>query len=100
MESWKRWASCVTTPTASCRDCWVTSRRSVPAIRTAPSVGSYMRVASWDIVVLPAPDGPTSATVAPAGTVKLRFVSVSCVGSLVRAATDSRDASDTSDAVG
>ena len=78
----------------------MTSRRSAPAIRTAPRVGSYMRVTSWEIVVLPAPEWPTSATMWPAGTVKLTSRRVSSTGSLRRVATDSREASETSSAPG
>ncbi len=37
MVSWNMCASWVTTPTASCSESWVTSRRSVPPIRTAPA---------------------------------------------------------------
>ena len=59
---------------AACNDSCVTSRRSWPAIETLPSVGSYSRDTSPVIVVLPAPDGPTRATVSPAGTSKRHVV--------------------------
>ena len=99
MVSWNRCASWLTTPTVARRDSLVTSRRSAPAMRTAPRVGSYMRVTSWEIVVLPAPEGPTSATMWPAGTVKRRRAGCRR-GSLRRLATDSREASETSSAPG
>ena len=98
--SWNRCASWDTTPTVARNDANVTSRRSVPAMRTAPDVGSYIRLTSCDTVVLPAPDGPTSATMEPAGTSNETSCSVSAVGSLRCPATDSREASDTSSARG
>ena len=41
----------------------------MPPSRIAPLDGSQKRSSKFATVVLPAPDGPTSATVAPAGTV-------------------------------
>ena len=46
------------------------SRRSWPPRRTTPASGSQKRSSRLATVVLPAPDGPTSATVLPAGTLK------------------------------
>lgn len=60
--------SCGTSPIAARRLLWLTSRTSVPLTHTAPSVASYMRNKRRDRVLLPEPDGPTSATVCPAGT--------------------------------
>ena len=36
-----------------------------------PASGSQKRISRWAVVVLPAPEGPTSATVRPAGTVNV-----------------------------
>jgi hypothetical protein len=65
MVSWNRWTSWGTVPTASAMLCRVRSRTSVPSRRTAPSVTSYSRGTSDEIVLLPAPEGPTSATICP-----------------------------------
>src|SRR5579864_3644375 len=103
MVSWNRWASWVTTPTASCSDSWVTSRRSSPPMRTAPSLGSYSRDTRWVIVVLPAPDGPTRAVSCRAGAVKLtscRTPRLASVRSGAGSAIDSSDARLTSEAAG
>jgi len=100
MVSWNRCASWETTPTTWCSEALLTSRRSAPAMRTAPLVGSYIRVTSWEMVVLPAPDGPTSATIAPAGTVNDTSCRVSATGSWRSVATASREAKDTSSAAG
>src|SRR5262249_7758976 len=93
----------VTTPTASCSDSWVTSRRSNPPMRTAPSFGSYSRDTRWVIVVLPAPDGPTRAVSCRAGAAKLtscRTPRLASVRSGVGSAIDSSDARLTSEAAG
>ncbi|CAM5292114.1 hypothetical protein SRIMM317S_04867 [Streptomyces rimosus subsp. rimosus] len=99
MVSWKRWASCDTTPTVLRSESRVTSRRSCPAMRTLPAVGSYSRDTRCVAVVLPTPDGPTRAVSLPDGTVKLTSCSTSGV-SLARSsagsAFDSRDARETS----
>ena len=78
--SWNMCASWVTTPTASCSESRVTSRRSWPPMRTAPSSGSYSRDTRWVIVVLPAPDGPTSAVSCPGGAWKVTSRSTGCAG--------------------
>ena len=44
---------------------WVSWRTSQPSIFTTPVVTSYSRGTSEAIVVLPAPDGPTKATICP-----------------------------------
>ncbi len=71
MVSWNRCASWVTTPIVSRNDCRVASRTSMPPTSTAPAVTSYTRGTSIAVVDLPAPDGPTSATICPGSTVKL-----------------------------
>jgi hypothetical protein len=67
-------------------------------MRTAPSVTSYSRDTSDVIVVLPAPEGPTSATVCPARTSKSTPSSTSGPGvaSSTLAHPDSSDASELS----
>jgi hypothetical protein len=40
---------------------------SVPSSHTVPDVGSTSRLIILSVVVLPQPDGPTSATSSPAG---------------------------------
>ena len=70
MVSWNMWASWVTTPTASRSDCRVDVAQVVPADAHRAGVESYIRVTSWLIVVLPAPDGPTRATSCPASARK------------------------------
>ncbi len=47
------------------------SRTSTPPTSTCPPSASQKRGTRLAAVVLPPPDGPTSATVEPAGTVKL-----------------------------
>ena len=61
----------MTNPIASRSECSVTSRTSFPSIVTSPSVTSYRRGTSDSSVDLPAPDGPTTASIVPAGTVTL-----------------------------
>ena len=63
--SWNRCGSCATTPIAARSDVCVTSRTSCPSMRTAPDVTSYSLGIRLLIVVLPPPDGPTSATSCP-----------------------------------
>ncbi len=102
MVSWNRWASWVTMPTVSRSDSSDRSRTSWPPIRTTPSVGSYSRATSWLIVVLPAPDGPTSAVSRPAGARKVTPRSACASPSRSGAGSDSvsSEASETSFAVG
>ena len=71
-------------------------------MRTVPDTGSYSRGTRWVIVVLPAPDGPTSAVSFPAGARKLtsRSTQVSAVRSGSASVTCSSDGSDTSLAAG
>ena len=52
----------------------VTSRTSTPPMRTVPSWGSYRRATRAVIVVLPAPLGPTSATMWPGATAQRHVV--------------------------
>ncbi len=59
-----------------------------------------MRGTSWLIVVLPAPDGPTRATISPGSARNDTPRSTSCDAALSRTATSSSEASDTSPAVG
>ena len=76
---------------------------SWPPISTAPSFGSYIRETSAVIVVLPAPDGPTSAVSCPDGASNDTSWSTPAAASVrsgVFSAIDSSDASDTSAAVG
>ena len=98
--SWYMCESCVTTPITSRKERWVTSRTSRPPTSTAPPVTSYIRETSDDSVVLPAPDGPTTATNCPGSTVKLTSLRTSSPVSADRVATDSSEASDTSSADG
>ena len=90
----------MTTPTVSRSDCSVTSRTSRPAMRTAPPRTSYMRVTSWLIVVLPAPEGPTRATSWPGSARNETPCRTVCGSEASSVATDSSDASDTSEAEG
>ncbi|GAA1984901.1 hypothetical protein GCM10009718_22790 [Isoptericola halotolerans] len=69
-------------------------------MRTAPEVGSYRRTTSWEMVVFPAPDGPTRATIDPAGTENVTSRRVVDDGSSRTVATDSSEASETSSARG
>src|ERR1039457_1986527 len=75
---------------------------SYPSIRTVPRPGSYSRGTRWVIVVLPAPEGPTSAVIRPAGARKLTSLRthVSPARSGMGRATDSSEARDTSLAAG
>ena len=59
-----------------------------------------MRVTSWLIVVLPAPDGPTRATSSPGSARKETWCSTSLSGVASRLATASNDASETCGAIG
>jgi hypothetical protein len=43
-----------------------------PSIRMSPLVSSISRLTSLSAVVLPPPEGPTSAQISPAGTVSDR----------------------------
>ena len=54
--------SCGTITRVSRSEAIRTSRRSIPATRTAPSVGSARRVSSLASVDLPEPVAPTTAT--------------------------------------
>ena len=65
------------TPASSSR---ASSRRSTPSSLTAPSSGSTSRVSSVVSVDLPAPVGPTIATVRPGSTVKSTPASTSRSG--------------------
>ena len=95
--SWNRCASCGTTPTTDRSDSSVRSRTSCPPIRTVPRTGSYSRGTRCVIVVLPAPDGPTSAVSFPAGTWKVtsRSTHASPGRSGAGSAAGSSEASDT-----
>ena len=58
--------SCATKPTrGSTREGW--SRGDAPNTRMVPALGAANPMASWRSVVLPAPFGPTSAAIRPAG---------------------------------
>ena len=59
-----------------------------------------MRVTSWLMVVLPAPDGPTRATSEPGSARKDTPRSTVVDGVASSTATDSSEASDTCSAVG
>ena len=63
--SLNRIVSCVTLPICSRRDRVETSRRSCPSIRISPEVTSKNRGIRFTSVDLPAPLGPTSATISP-----------------------------------
>ncbi len=60
-----------TNATRSMRSCGSMSRTSTPPTRTLPASTSQKRGTSAAVVDLPPPEGPTSATVEPAGTAKL-----------------------------
>src|SRR5450755_3887213 len=94
------WLSWVTTPTASRTDDWVAARTSTPLMRTSPPVTSYSRDTNAEIVVLPAPEGPTSATSSPAWAVNETSYKTCVFGEVSRIATDSSEASETSAAAG
>jgi hypothetical protein len=98
MVSWNRWASWVTTPTVAAREDSVASRTSIPFTRTAPSRTSYRRGTRLEMVVLPAPEGPTRATRDPGSTVKLTSSRTwwGLAGVTSGTATDSREARETS----
>ena len=53
----------------------VQRRTSSPSNRTTPSSGSQKRMKRWAMVVLPAPEGPTSASVSPGRTVSVTSAS-------------------------
>jgi hypothetical protein len=55
-------------------DSSVYSRISRPSMRTTPPVGSYRRMTRFDSVVLPPPEGPTSATCWPGSIVSWTFL--------------------------
>ena len=93
-------ASWLTTPIRSCSDCWVTVRTSCPPTSTRPPVTSYTRGSSWLIVVLPAPDGPTSAISSPGSARNDTACSTCADGAASSTATSSSEASDTSAADG
>ena len=59
--------SCDTNPMRPRTSAGSASRRSTPSRRMAPRSGSQKRSSKFATVVLPAPDGPTNAIVAPAG---------------------------------
>ena len=54
---------------------WVSWRTSTPSTNTAPPVTSWSRGISDASVVLPAPDGPTTATIRPGGISRSTSVS-------------------------
>ena len=64
--------SCGTIPIEARSDDCVTLRISCPSTRILPLETSYSRNSRREMVDLPAPEGPTIATVLPAGTSKLR----------------------------
>ena len=84
MVSWNRCGSCITKPTAPPSDSSVSSRTSWPSMRTAPCSTSAMRGTSIAVVVLPAPEGPTSATSSPGSTVKFTSRRIHSLGSVSR----------------
>ena len=63
--------TCATSATLPASEAAVSSRTSTPSSVTRPAPGSTRRTASEAIVDLPAPVGPTRATVFPAGTVNV-----------------------------
>src|SRR5579883_55782 len=67
----KRNASWGTRATARRRDASAIRRTSCPSTRTRPAVGSNRRGTRWASVLFPDPEGPTSATVRPAGRVSV-----------------------------
>ena len=66
------WKTKATRPMRSRGSIW---RTSMPPTRTRPESTSQKRGTRLAAVVLPPPEGPTSATVAPAGTSKLTWSS-------------------------
>src|SRR5215468_915532 len=60
-------------------DSMVTRRRSWPSMVTRPRSGSKKRKIRLKTVVLPAPDGPTRATLAPAGTAMSKRLSAGLI---------------------
>src|SRR5580704_9827899 len=101
MESWKRWASWLTTPVAWLKLAKVTSRTSWPSMRTDPDVTSYRRDTKVERVVLPAPDGPTRAVMVPGSATNDTWLSTNFDSSVDRASPDaSNEAMDTDEAAG
>ena len=102
MVSWNMWGSWVTIPMASVRLSPVSWRTSSPSTRTAPATTSYSRGTRCDMVVLPAPVGPTRATICPGSATKetpLRIIPEgSSLNGVVMAA--SSEAIETLDAAG
>ncbi len=98
--SWNMCESCVTTPTERRSDSNEASRTSVPPMRTLPPVTSYSRATSAVIVVLPAPEGPTRATLLPAGATKSMPSSTVDPPWLSTTPSCSSDCTDTCSAVG
>ena len=64
-EAAKITGSCGTSANCRRRSVRAISRISTPSSVIRPASGSKKRRRSWKIVVLPAPEGPTSATVSP-----------------------------------
>ncbi len=71
--SLNRYVSCATSAMRLRRSSSLKLFRSAPSIRTVPVSGSQKRRNRAATVLLPAPDGPTSATDAPRGTAKETF---------------------------
>jgi hypothetical protein len=67
--SWK------TTPMLRRSDSSLMLRWSMPSMRIRPDWASHMRCSSDSAVLLPAPVGPTKATVVPAGTFSEKWTS-------------------------
>ena len=60
----------ITYPMPRRSSCTGSVRMSVPSSHTVPPVGSTSRLIILSVVVLPQPDGPTSATSSPRGMVR------------------------------
>jgi len=71
MDSWKKYASWVTTPAVADRTVGASCRTSIPSMRIALRDTSYNRATSAHSVDLPAPDGPTRAVIVPGRIMKL-----------------------------
>src|SRR3972149_1697161 len=88
--AWKRYVSCVTNPITDPREARVRRRISAPSISIPPASTSYSRGRRYVVVVLPEPDGPTSATSSPgAASRSIPSTPNGCAGSVAAAAESS-----------
>ena len=66
------WSSCMMTPAILRMSSMCSVRMLTPPMNTSPLTGRSIPVSSFSTVVLPHPDGPTTATDCPSGMVSDR----------------------------